>query len=67
MTAPDLSGAAWKKSSYSNGEGGACVEVADNVPDGVTVRDTKSAGGPALVFRSEGWAPFVAAIGDGTL
>ncbi|MYU14471.1 DUF397 domain-containing protein, partial [Streptomyces sp. SID8361] len=29
---PDLSTAAWRKSSYSNGDGGECVEVADNLP-----------------------------------
>ncbi len=28
----DLSNARWTKSSYSNGEGGSCVEVADGVP-----------------------------------
>ena len=28
----DLSGAAWRKSSYSNGNGGDCVEVAGNIP-----------------------------------
>ncbi|HZG04566.1 MAG TPA: DUF397 domain-containing protein, partial [Streptomyces sp.] len=28
----DLSTAAWRKSSYSNGDGGACVEVADGFP-----------------------------------
>ena len=28
MPIPDLSRAAWRKSSYSNGSGGSCVEVA---------------------------------------
>ena len=28
MPVPDLSRAAWRKSSYSNGSGGSCVEVA---------------------------------------
>ncbi|MFG2556880.1 DUF397 domain-containing protein [Streptomyces sp. NPDC048581] len=28
----DLSNASWRKSSYSNGEGGSCVEVAYDFP-----------------------------------
>ncbi|MYV47841.1 DUF397 domain-containing protein [Streptomyces sp. SID2888] len=28
----DLSNARWSKSSYSNGEGGSCVEVAQDFP-----------------------------------
>jgi hypothetical protein len=30
VRAIDLSGATWRKSSYSNSEGGACVEVSDD-------------------------------------
>ncbi|MFB7915932.1 DUF397 domain-containing protein [Streptomyces sp. NPDC056061] len=30
MESPDLTAAAWRKSSYSDGNGGACVEVADS-------------------------------------
>jgi hypothetical protein len=29
---PDLTGARWRKSSYSNSAGGNCIEVADNLP-----------------------------------
>jgi len=32
MHVPDLSRAAWRKSSYSNGSGGSCVEVATIPP-----------------------------------
>jgi hypothetical protein len=28
----DLSAAVWRKSSFSGGAGGQCVEVADNLP-----------------------------------
>jgi hypothetical protein len=28
----DLSGARWRKSSYSNGDGGNCVEIAEAFP-----------------------------------
>ena len=36
----DPNGATWRKSSYSNGTGGNCVEVAD-LPSGRAVRDSK--------------------------
>ena len=32
MRRPDLSRAAWRTSSYSNGSGGSCVEVATEWP-----------------------------------
>ena len=49
----DLSLAVWRKSSYSNGSGGACVEVARNLPGIVAVRDSKDRQGPALVFGAD--------------
>ncbi|MFF0625729.1 DUF397 domain-containing protein [Streptomyces sp. NPDC004296] len=61
-TARDLSNAAWRKSSYSNGSGGSCVEIADGLPGIVPVRDSKDPQGPALVFSAVGWASFVAAV-----
>lgn len=63
--AADLSSAAWRKSSYSNGSGGACVEVADGFPGFVPVRDSKDPQGPALIFPVESWGAFVAAVKDG--
>jgi hypothetical protein len=55
----------WRKSSYSNGGGGACVEVAD-LPDGRLVRDTKDHGrGPVLRFSESAWSAFVAAVKHG--
>jgi hypothetical protein len=56
----DLSRARWRKSSRSNG-GGACVEVADNLPGIVAVRDSKDPDGPALIFSPEAWSAFVSA------
>ncbi|MEV0786775.1 DUF397 domain-containing protein [Streptomyces sp. NPDC050423] len=67
-TTPDLRIAAWRKSSYSNGDGGECVEIADNIPGSVPVRDSKAVpGGPALTFAAASWTPFVAALGDGSI
>ncbi|GAA3963908.1 hypothetical protein GCM10022384_14940 [Streptomyces marokkonensis] len=55
----------WRKSSYSNGDGGHCVEVADGMPGIVPVRDSKVAdGGPVLLPTARAWAPFVAAVKD---
>lgn len=55
----DLSGARWRKSSKSGGNGGDCVEVADNLPGVVLVRDTKDRDGGALTFDSQSWRMFV--------
>ncbi|WP_442932449.1 DUF397 domain-containing protein [Micromonospora sp. NBC_01699] len=49
----------WRKSSRSNGQGGACVEVADNLPGRVLVRDTKDRDGGTLAFESAAWSAFV--------
>jgi hypothetical protein len=57
----DPDGATWRKSTYSNGTGGNCVEVAD-LPNGRAVRDSKHPGGPILMFTREGWRAFVQAI-----
>ncbi|MFI6000270.1 DUF397 domain-containing protein [Streptomyces sp. NPDC051366] len=59
----DVNGLSWRKSSYSNGEGGECVEVSDDLPGMVPVRDAKLAGaGPVLVFPAVVWAPFIRAV-----
>ncbi|MEV0530051.1 DUF397 domain-containing protein [Streptomyces sp. NPDC050439] len=58
-TAPDLTAAAWRKSSYSNGEGGACVEVADGYRGVIPVRDSKTPHGPALVVPDHEWNTFL--------
>ncbi len=49
-TGPDLSTATWRASSYSNSSGGDCVEVRDDLPGLVPVRDSKVPHGPALLF-----------------
>jgi hypothetical protein len=62
----DLSRASWFKSSYSNGQGGACVEVASNLPGIVAVRDSKDRGGPQLAVPHQAWSQFTQAIKHGT-
>ncbi|MET8113250.1 DUF397 domain-containing protein [Streptomyces prasinus] len=57
----------WRKSSYSNDQGGSCLEVLDAHPTGVPIRDSKLPEGPALVFPSAGWTSFVTAVKDGSL
>lgn len=62
-TIPDaaiLSG--WRKSSHSDSDAGSCLEVLDNHPSGVPVRDSKVPHGPALLFSAANWSAFVAAV-----
>ncbi|UFR03233.1 DUF397 domain-containing protein [Streptomyces sp. Go40/10] len=59
MRVTDLTDATWRKSSYSNPDGGACIEVADNLPSLVPVRDSKAPSRGALVFGADAWAAFV--------
>ncbi|MFE9183860.1 DUF397 domain-containing protein [Micromonospora haikouensis] len=55
---PDLTGAVWRKSTRSN-NGGDCVEVADNLPGIVGLRDSKDPSGPVLTFTPSSWATFI--------
>ena len=54
----DLSRAQWRKSTRSGNEGN-CVEVADNLPGIVAVRDSKDPTGPALIFTPAEWGAFI--------
>lgn len=63
----DLTRAEWRKSSYSGGNGGTCVEVARNIPNVVAIRDSKNPDGPALVFSAADWQGFMASIKTGRL
>ncbi|MGW6401439.1 DUF397 domain-containing protein [Streptomyces sp. NPDC055134] len=67
MRTIDLSDASWRKSSYSNQDGGACVEVCDDFAVIVPVRDSKVSHGPVLVFPAAGWSSFVSAVKGGQL
>jgi hypothetical protein len=51
----------WRKSSYSNANGGDCIEVADKA-GAIQVRDTKNRTGAMLRVDAEAWERFTAAI-----
>ncbi|MCA1226102.1 DUF397 domain-containing protein [Saccharopolyspora sp. 6M] len=60
----DFSNVAWRKSSYSNGSGGVCVEVA-TVAAGTGIRDSKlGADSPILAFGHDAFAEFLTAVKD---
>ncbi|MER6181589.1 DUF397 domain-containing protein [Streptomyces sp. NPDC001652] len=59
MTPP--SSIQWRRSSYSNGMGGECLEVA-TVTAAVTVRDSKVASGPQLTLSATTWQKFIQAL-----
>jgi len=52
----DITGAAWRKSSYSGGASGNCVEVA--AARMVAVRDSADPEGPVLAFGPKEWQRF---------
>ncbi|MGK5529088.1 DUF397 domain-containing protein [Streptomyces sp. URMC 129] len=64
----DLSMAEWVKSSYSEGDGGLCLEFSRSfTPLGaIPIRDSKAPAGPALVFPAHDWSGFVTAVKSGT-
>ncbi|MFH8467330.1 DUF397 domain-containing protein [Streptomyces sp. NPDC017991] len=62
---PDLSTAAWRKSSYSDGGGTNCVEVADGHPGLVPVRDSKAPAAQPLVFSVQSWSAFTRGVKRG--
>ncbi|MEU1293282.1 DUF397 domain-containing protein [Streptomyces sp. NPDC005840] len=66
MRVVDLSGTSWRKSSYSNQDGGACLEVADDLAV-VPVRDSKDVGRAPLVFGVGAWSVFAGAVKRGDL
>lgn len=67
MPSIDLTAASWRKSSYSNQDGGACLEFSGDFAAAVPVRDSKVPHGPVLVFPAAGWAAFVSAVRAGQL
>jgi uncharacterized protein DUF397 len=55
----------WRTSSYSSGQGGNCVEIAD-LPNGArAVRDSKNPDGGRLMFTATEWSAFTAGVKSG--
>lgn len=46
---------AWFKSSYSNDQGGACLEGAHLPDGGIAIRDSKVRQGPAVPISAQAW------------
>ncbi|MFF5634623.1 DUF397 domain-containing protein [Streptomyces sp. NPDC012825] len=65
-TNQNLTGAHWRKSSYSADNGGQCIEVADLTAH-VAVRDSKNPEGPAFLAAPAAFAVFVSAAAEGRL
>jgi hypothetical protein len=64
MLASDLTLAAWRKASRSNGGGNECVEVAF-VLAAAALRDSKNSAGGVLVLPPAAWNSFRMALKDG--
>ncbi|MFG2827914.1 DUF397 domain-containing protein [Streptomyces sp. NPDC048434] len=63
-----LTSTEWAKSSYSDGDGGQCIEFSRTLTEThglVPVRDSKDPDGPALVFPAGGWSSFITAVKGG--
>jgi hypothetical protein len=61
MSSSDMTGATWRKSTYSNAQG-SCVE-AGSVPGRILVRDTTQHGnGPVVSISPADWRRLTASI-----
>ncbi|MEU8260300.1 DUF397 domain-containing protein [Micromonospora sp. NPDC048999] len=55
----ELTNARWRTATRSSNNGGDCVEVADNLPGRILVRDSKDRDGGTLAFTPAAWHAFV--------
>lgn len=67
MGSADLSAAIWRKSTFSNGDGGDCVEVAEGFPGIVPVRDSKDVARGLLAFPASSWASLTSSLKAATV
>ncbi|WP_439676284.1 DUF397 domain-containing protein [Embleya sp. MST-111070] len=56
LTPSQLTAAVWRKSTYTNSDGGACVEVGGNFAGIVPVRDSRARTIGHLVVGAASWA-----------
>jgi hypothetical protein len=57
----DMSGATWRKSSYSGPNGGNCIEIT-TAARVAAVRDSKDPQGSVLAFGPEAWKKFAGQV-----
>jgi len=55
----------WRTSSYSSGQGGNCVEIANLSNSGTAMRDSKDPTGAVLQLPTAAWSVFTTAIRGG--
>ncbi|MEU6623407.1 DUF397 domain-containing protein [Streptomyces litmocidini] len=63
-TNQNLTGAHWRKSSYSGDTGGNCIEIADLTAH-IAIRDSKNPEGPAFLATPAAFTAFVNAAAEG--
>ncbi|MEU1118848.1 MULTISPECIES: DUF397 domain-containing protein [unclassified Streptomyces] len=56
---------AWTKSSYSNSEGGDCLEVARDRGEFLHIRDSKLPASPQITVTAPAWSAFIGAVQPG--
>lgn len=59
--APDLCIATWRKSTHSENDGG-CVEIAEQFPGVMPIRDSKAPALPPIIIPRAAWSSFVATL-----
>ncbi|MGI5340242.1 DUF397 domain-containing protein [Streptomyces sp. CA-181903] len=60
----DLSIAVWRKSSHSQNSA-SCIEIADQFPGILPIRDSKTPDRSPIVVPRAAWASFVTAVASG--
>jgi hypothetical protein len=62
----DVTGSAWRTSSYSGSNGGTCIEVGTLGPT-VVLRDSTHRDGPQLAVAADAWKTFTEQVKTATL
>ncbi|MFG2964580.1 DUF397 domain-containing protein [Streptomyces sp. NPDC048288] len=57
-----MTSATWIKSSYSDSDGGNCLEIAPEFTSVVPVRDSKNPDGPVIVVDRAAWDAFASSL-----
>lgn len=65
VSAHEILGVTWFKSSLSSAQGGNCVEVAALPGGGAVMRNSRDPQGPALVYTAEEMDAFLAGVKAG--